>query len=286
MLYVLIAIRLCINVVDGDEIYYPLTDPDNVEGWTVFEPMTDEFDTDTLNTSKWYNYNPNWKGRAPGLFQPGNVKLNNGTLELWATYNDPIYPPSDGYHNWSTSTVTSVSMILYGYVEIKAKLGSSKISSAFWFTSGIDGNWTEIDVFEESGPINQTQNYYGQLHENTHINTLNGIPNQEFPKLCNCTPDEPNNMTISPCSQPYNYDISFHDFASDFHVFGMNWTETRLITYLDGKTIRDIENSCFKYPFYLLFDRETMPDWFGLPDPSQLPDQPYQIEYVRAWQQS
>ena len=282
LLWLIVSIIIHAN----GKLYYPFTDSDNLEGWTVFEPMTDEFESNILNSSKWYNYNPGWKGRQPGLFQQSNVRLYNGTLQLWATYDDPVYEPFDGYHNYSTSAVTSVSVgLLYGYVEIKAKLGSSKISSAFWFNSNPDGNWTEIDVFEESGPINQTQYLYGQYHENTHINTLNGIPNSQFPTLCNCTADEPNNMSISPCSAGASFIVPFHDFASDWHIYGMNWTESRIITYLDGKTMRDIPNYCFKYSYRLLFDRETMPDWLGLPNPSDLPDQPYQIEYVRAWQQ-
>ena len=270
--------------------YYPFTDPNNLEDWVVFEPMTDEFDGNTLNSSKWYNYYPGWYGRQPGLFQTSNVKLFNGTLQLWATYNDPIYQPHDGYSNYSTSTIQSKSVeLLYGYVEIKAKLGSSKISSSFWFNSNLsnpNSNCVEIDVFEESGPINQTQYLYGELHENIHINRLNGIPNNQFPTLCNCTADFPQNMTTSPCSSEYTANVPFHDFSSDFHVFGINWTESRIITYLDGKTMRNIANYCFKTPFRVIFDRETMPNWLGLPSPKDLPDQPYQIEYVRAWQQS
>jgi hypothetical protein len=31
------------------------------------------------------------------------------------------------------------------------------------------------------------------------------------------------------------------------------------------------------------FDRETMPGWMALPDPATLPDQPFEIDYVRSW---
>ena len=74
--------------------------------------------------------------------------------------------------------------------------------------------------------------------------------------------------------------------STAFHTYGMNWTESKIITYLDGQEMRNTNNYCFHYPLKLLFDRETMPDWIGMPQPNQMPDQPFQIEYVRAWTQS
>ena len=68
--------------------------------------MTDEFDENTLDSCKWYNYNPNWKGRQPALFEQSNVRMYNGTLQLWTEYDNPKYS-TDGYHDWSTSAVTS-----------------------------------------------------------------------------------------------------------------------------------------------------------------------------------
>ena len=277
-----VVLILCVLKVHVDgERHYPLTDPNNLEGWVVYEPFTDEFNSNSLNMTKWYNYNPWWKGRQPALFEKSNVRMSNGTLQLWAEYDNPKYSPTDGYHDWSTSAVVSKTTIKYGYVEIKAKVGTSKISSAFWFTSNINGDRTEIDVFEESGPIDQQKEFYGEYHENYHIFSLNGVSNSELPKKCNCTQNSGN----SDCSNPYIYTPSYHDFSSDFHVFGMNWTESRLITYLDGQQRRNIENFCFKYPLYLEFDRETMPDWFGMPNPSTMPDTPFTIQYVRAWTQ-
>ena len=83
-----------------------------------------------------------WKGRQPGLFEPNNVKMNNGYLELWANYTS--YPPQDGYYNYTTSAVQSKSLLMYGYSELRAKLGSSKISSSFWFYRNNGTERTEI----------------------------------------------------------------------------------------------------------------------------------------------
>ena len=279
-LFFAILFCACLIWVIDSQAYYPHTDLKNSENWTVYPSMTDEFNGDSLNLTKWYNTNPTWKGRQPGLFEPQNVRVNNGTLELWAYYNKSSNPNDDGYGNYTTSAVQSKSFLLYGYSEIRAKLGTSKISSSFWFNSNINGNWTEIDVFEESGPINQSSYFCDTYNENTHVFTLSNINDGSvIATVCNCTQNSEN----SDCSSPGRYTPNFSDFSSDFHIFAMNWTSDRLITYLDGQQVRNIKNYCLHNQLNLQFDRETMPDWFGLPDPSVLPDQPYTIDYVRTW---
>ena len=271
---------LFVFVQTGFAAYYPHTDPKNTEKWVPLEGMTDEFDGDSLNASKWYDYNPGWKGRQPGVFIPSNVCVNNGTLQLWAYYNKSSNPNNDGYGNWTTAAVQSKAMFLYGYSEIRAKIGSSKISSSFWFNSNYDGNWTEIDVYEECGPINQSSYFYHSYNENLHVNTLSNHNNvNNIAQACNCTVD-PNNST---CSSGARYIPSFNNFSSDFHIFALNWTSDRIITYLDGQEARNVKNYCFNNKLMMQIDRETMPDWFGLPDPSIMPDEPYTIDYIRTW---
>ena len=106
-----------------------------------------------------------------------------------------------------------------------------------------------------------------------------GVNQTDIANKCNCT----QNQDDSDCSSPFIYKPSFPNFSDDFHIFGMNWTETRLITYLDNIQVRDIENYCLHQPLNLALDRETMPNWFGLPSPNDLPDQPFTIDYIRTW---
>jgi hypothetical protein len=44
----------------------------------------------------------------------------------------------------------------------------------------------------------------------------------------------------------------------------------------------EIENTHWHQPLFLIFDSETMPEWFGMPDDEDLPST-YSIKYVRAW---
>ncbi len=46
--------------------------------------------------------------------------------------------------------------------------------------------------------------------------------------------------------------------------------------------VRSVENTHWHQPLYLIFDSETMPQWFGMPDDRDLPST-FSVEYVRAW---
>jgi hypothetical protein len=50
----------------------------------------------------------------------------------------------------------------------------------------------------------------------------------------------------------------------------------------DGVLVRSVENTHWHQPLFLIFDSETMPEWFGMPDDKDLPST-FSIEYVRAW---
>ena len=51
---------------------------------------------------------------------------------------------------------------------------------------------------------------------------------------------------------------------------------------MDGVAVRRVENTHWHQPLNLIFDSETMPDWFGMPDDADLPST-FSVEYVRAW---
>lgn len=55
----------------------PENDPTNETGWIPYEPLTDEFDGDTLDPLKWSTNASivGWKGRMPGLFDPSNIEV-------------------------------------------------------------------------------------------------------------------------------------------------------------------------------------------------------------------
>ena len=88
----------------------------------------------------------------------------------------------------------------------------------------------------------------------------------------------------SSCSEAA-YSHAAQNYSDDFHVFGLLWTPEVLTFYQDGVVLWSVKNLCLHQPLALNFDRETMPDWFGLPSYDTLPDTPFTIDYIHAWTQ-
>ena len=126
--------------------------------WEPFLTLTDEFEGDRLDESKWFPNNPGWLGRQPGYFNPKNVRVADGMLHLDAKKESlPNLP--DGYHTYTTAFVKGKTKVRYGYFEIRARAMDSQASSAFWFYDITPEIWSEIDVFE-LGARPQPANYY------------------------------------------------------------------------------------------------------------------------------
>eukprot|EP00729_Bicosta_minor_P012228 gene12228-34575_t len=125
-------------------------------GYAAMPELSDEFDGETLDTTKW-TADPKvsgWPGRQPGLFDSNNVVVSNGTLQLWARKASRSKSWPAGYDNYTTSMVHSLAKVKEGYFEIRWRSGTSGISSSWWFHDNDGSTWTEIDVFETTGTDN------------------------------------------------------------------------------------------------------------------------------------
>jgi len=269
----------------------PFSDPQNVNGWELYAPLTDEFDELDLDFGKWSVDYRAWAGRPPGLFDASNVQLINGSLTLWAraaTRNE-TWPP--GYNNFTTSALHSVARTSNGYFELRSRSGSSAISSSWWFHfNDGEGTWTEIDIFESMGsdaPQAAGRNS-SMFCSHTHIFSLAGVEFEDLPAKCGCIisnggaasnrrlEDTPS-CSLGGCRDgPFALDAGFH-------VFGLEWNASSVGIYVDAIPVVSFPAKCLSQPIQMDIDRETMPDWMGLPAADQLPDQPFEVDYVRAW---
>lgn len=223
----------------------------------VFPEMTDEFDGQALDASKWLNPDPGWQGRHPAFFAAHNVAVRDGGLELTARAEDlPDLPPQ--YHTYTTASVLSRAMVRYGYFEIKARAMRSRASSAFWFYHGDKVAWTEIDVFEigAGSPGKESK-----VFMNAHVMHS---PTVKEPRQHNAVFD---------ASSPV---------AEHYHVYALDWDRERIRWFVDGVQAHEVENVHWHYPLNMAFDSETFEHWFGLPDPAELPAT-FRIEYVHSW---
>lgn len=262
----------------------PPPGPTPLPGYVPLPALSDEFEGSALDLSKWTSSDPGWPGRQPGLFDPSNVLVADGTLQLWAraARRNASWPA--GYDNYTTSAVHSLATARLGFFEIRWRSGSSAISSSWWFHGNNGSAWTEIDVFETTGTSNPARGgaNASTLPSHVHIFELPGVPPAALPAQCGCAEGH---AGTAPCSKGAAFVLpNDATFADAFHTVALNWTDGRVEVILDGAVVSSIASPCLVEEIGMDFDRETMPGWMALPDPSSLPDAPFTVDYVRAWQ--
>lgn len=253
----ILTCNACNQTIDSQVTATPGKPPAEGE-FELIPELSDEFDDNNFDESKWFRTNPTWLGRQPAFFSTNNVNEADGKLHLTMKKEDPPASLKDkGYHTYSSAAVRSRNTVKYGYFEIRARSMKSKGSSAFWFYDQDPGVWTEIDVFELCG----TGERNNQYNMNIHV-FRTPFKNEHWSRGGEWRAD--------------------YSFADDYHTFGLEWTPWIIRWYVDGREVRTAENTHWHQPLTMNFDSETMPDWFGLPGDNELPST-FSIEYVRSW---
>lgn len=247
--------RINISSVTGNVVITVTTeyvssggDDSNLEGLLKDRLLVwhDEFDGQTLDTSKWRYATHNSGGSEQQAYTVGrteNVRLENSNLILEAR--------KDGYvsgYTWSSGRIDTSGLCGFKYGRLEAKLKYDVVSGAFpaFWTIGtcahyptgenihgvkksLGTQWAqngEIDMFEGRG----TKSEIAQ----------GGWYNQD---------DGKGNQTIIFGTK--NID------ASQYHVYAVEWTETTMISYIDGvetgrKDISNIES--WHRPMYIILN--------------------------------
>lgn len=264
----------------------PHSDPENGAGWVLNQNISDEFEGNELDQSKWFVEGANgdyyiWKGRAPSQFVPHNVIVEDGTLKL-RTQWEPDYDfakedygdgnmGSSKYGEYkgkpmpiTTAAVISRKRFLHGYMEVKSKVGNAAITGAFWAL----GYEQELDVYELMGNPKKA----GKIHAKSSLATAHDwSPPAE----------RPTNVFEHVEELPYRV-------ADDFHVFGAEWGLDYLKLYIDGKLVHHFTQDDVGLDWILNNPMEVWLDseifyWLGMPHKEELPVD-FEIEYVRVWQ--
>lgn len=287
---VLIFVFLMVLSCSGQKgAFYPKSDAANSGGWVLNTEISDEFEGDELDESKWFIEGQNgdyyiWKGRPPSQFVPHNVIVEDGKLKL-RTQWEPDYAfanenYADGGNNdaygifegkplpVTTAGVITKKRFLNGYMEVKSKAGNAAITAAFW---GI-GYEQELDIFEQMG---NPKTKDGDITDTGTKSTIHDwSPPAERPTWAYKTKDN---------KLPFRV-------ADDFHVYGAEWGEDYLKLFLDGKLIDEVTQDelgtdwVLNNPMEIWLDSEIF-KWLGLPDEKELPVD-FEIEYLRLWQKS
>ncbi len=247
----------------------------------------DEFEGNTLDTSKWMTSYP-W-GRTlycnkeqQYYTEKGNAELKNGFLSL-VVKNEPItakvlHWEADDHilkckdfdagknkqtYNYTSGMIYSTQKFHYGYYEIKFRSDEGKgLWPAFWLYSGNEND--EIDIFEIKGERNS------DIHVDIHC-----------PSGCNNY-----KTTLGLLKKNWG---DFLKTSSAWHVglnvVGLEWNPEYIKWYLNGKGIAYWKGKMeFPAPIIANLAIPSNDGPFGPgPDASTKFPAEFQIDYIRMW---
>lgn len=249
--------------------------------WMLNEPYSDEFSGARLDTTKWHDHYPGWKGRVPGLFVPESVGVRDGHLQIRSTLMDPPQGVSNEWWIACGAIQSKAQKAGFGYYETRMKASSLRTSSTFWLMNQREqaeqvGKRTELDIQECIGNAKRWPGFKHQFRNNTHVTYLT----------------ETNDVGEHVVAQLGTSTDLGEDVDENFHRYGCWWVDAHTMKfYLDGRLVQtmelptDSDPAPFDQPMLVnlvceIYDWEFLPEIDGLKDDSR--NTTY-YDYVRAY---
>ena len=226
--------------------------------WKLVKNMSDEFEGKKVDEKKWQISGQGWIGRAPGLFQSENIKVEDGGLKITTkllpkpvTKQGKEYTHGGGY-------VGSINGLTYGYYECEMKANKTFMSSTFWLINeskeleGCDKRTTELDIQESVGQITNDaewmKNFDQSMNSNTH--------SRNIPEGCDY--EKGSNKSGS---------LLGGKVYDDYHVYGVWWkSKDEVQFFLDGKFLAKVTPPAdYDIEMYLRMVVETY-NWNPVPE--------------------
>ena len=248
--------------------------PPNGKQWTKVNELSDEFSGGQINSQKWFDYHPFWKGRLPSQFKKGNTTQSGGFLRLKSTlFRNPNSVNDKFKDHWvdAAALVSKNKSAKPGYYyECRMKASDLSMTSSFWFRVGA---FSEIDVIEHIGnPANRNvASKEFQYDANTHY----------YGRFAG----------IRPLAAKWTMPFRGRD---RFHNFGFWWkSPNELLFYYNGNQVMKIvPRRAFNEQLHMIFDTEVFPFEtagvanIGLPRVSHLNDNSKNtmlVDWVRVY---
>lgn len=243
------------------------------QGYTLV--WQDEFDGDSINSNYWSFQLGT--GSQYGLTGWGNNELQYYTDRERNAYIENGYLVIEAHQeSYQGQPYTSARLVTkdkkvwkHGKIEIKARMPETQgIWPALWMLPQENkyGGWPasgEIDIMELLG--HQPDIVHGTIHYGNSFNDKGSKSGQ--------------------------IKDTEGTFASDFHVYSIEWDSRGIQWLLDGEpfhkaTPADVEPYSWPFdePFYLLFNIAVGGNWPGYPDESTIMPQRMLVDYVRVYQ--
>ena len=242
---------------------------------------SDEFNVaGSLDDSKWYHQvepildnGTNW---ANGELQHYTARAENsfvsdGTLKIVAKKEDYTY--NNATKNYTSARLNSKFVFKYGRVDVRAKAPAG------------GGTWPAIWTLGAN--INETGNYHGDQYGNVgwpHCGEIDIMEQYGDDKTKTLSTLHWQNSE----TDQYQYEgdeTPISNVGSDFHVYRVDWSESKIEFYLDGVKFYEKANTSsdpFNNEHYLLLNLAIGGNMGGTV-PENFPDQTLEIDYVRVY---
>lgn len=190
-------------------------------------------------------------------------RVRDGVLEITASpIPEELRAQSSGY-SYISGLLNSADRVhfTYGSVEVRAKVPKGQgLWPAVWMLPQ-DRTWPpELDVLEVLGDDTSV----------LHLTAHSGV---EIPR--------------GQTSAQTGHQLRTVDLSDDFHVFGLTWTDKRLIWSLDGQTIFEAPTPADLHkPMFLLVNLAVGGRWPGSPDDTTPFPATFSIDWIRIRQPS
>lgn len=255
----------------------------------------DEFNTDTLDLSKWIIESHSSSGRDKLTFEQGDenlskvFKIQNGAASLifqrWYDQTNTLIQYAGPAELMTRPTMSWQ----YGYLEVRLRMSFRKDGNAIWMASGdaLNSNkdaycGLEVDVFETLASTDSvTPNIHLWYKDGRHTDMNGYVYN----------------------GKPIKYTFAnSYNLAKEFHVYGFEWTPSEMAMYVDGEkywtldTTKSFDDdpdiSVYNQPIYLMLATGAftpLNTWHTYAgdeiDNTSLPLD-YSVDYVRLYQDS
>jgi len=236
---------------------------------------SDEFQGESINEANWNllvaeagRYNEEWQRYADS---DANAYVENDCLVIKAIHESDVIAPGE----YSSARLHTAQKHVWKYGKISARIQlpyGEGIWPAFWMLganideNGGDTPWPrsgEIDILELNGSKNDAV-----VEANIHY---------------------ADNSDAHAMLQAPSFKLEQGKFADNFHVFELEWDETRIAWLVDGKEYASVpissdELSEFHKEFFILLNIAVGGRYVGQPDiTSSFPQYMY-VDWVRVYQ--
>lgn len=248
--------------------------------WHKIEKMSDEFNGNKLDSSKWQDKPRgngwSWIGRPPALFRAENVKIKNGNMNVTVGKLPAEIVSKHTRYTHQGAIVRSHHAGQVGwYYETRMKANQTVMSSTFWLmTKGNGVKKLELDIQESVGRTSEkTKDWAKTWDQIFHSNAIH----------------RKNSHNPEPTQIQGQYKPETKNWKR-YYVYGAWWKSPKEVRfYLDGKYVYSIEPSIeFDVPAYLQMAIETY-DWNPIQDDGGLVEagnweqRTTKYDWIRTW---